>query len=415
MTTATGTAMTTVISGVQSTSSSGATGQTFTLTTGTDYADAAGSTRFNGTIADTFKFSGANDVVNATAATFNNTDVLADSSALDSDALNVTLGAAGVVLGSSVTGIENLLLTTSASNAGGNITWGTLSGLKTVTVTGAGTGVLDLTNTSTASGVAAVNSVDASGLTSTAGITFNASGRTGASATQDITVKTGGTGASTITTASGADNVTGAAGVDNVVTGAGNDTVNAGGGNDVVSGGVGDDVLNGEAGDDQLNGNSGNDTIDGGAGNDVILGNAGLDKLTGGEGADTFRFTEAADGNLKTITDFSVAQGDVLSFGRAALGLVGAVAGNDFAAGAGVVVNAAGANGTQNQIIVDTAANIATLNNSTNVVQGIAIETDTGRVLFDADSNFTSGVVVIGTIAPAQAALIAAANLTIVA
>lgn len=416
VTTATGTAMNTVISGVQSTSSSGGTGQTFTLTTGTDYADAAGSTRFNGTIADTFKFSGANDVVNATAATIGNTDVLADSSALDADALNVTLGAAGAVLGSSVTGIENLLLTTSASNAGGNITWGTLSGLKTVTVSGAGTGVLDLTNTSTANGVALANSVDASGLTSTAGITFNASGRTGASATQDITVKTGGTGVSTITTASGADNVTGAAGVDNVVTGAGNDTVNAGGGNDVVSGGVGDDVLNGEAGDDQLNGNSGNDTIDGGAGNDVILGNAGLDKLTGGEGADTFRFTEAADGNLKTITDFSVAQGDVLSFGRAALGLTGNTGGAaDFAAGAGVVVKAAGVDGTQNQIIVDTAANIAALNNSANVVQGIAIETDTGRVLFDADSNFTSGVVVIGTIAPAQAALIAAANLTIVA
>jgi Ca2+-binding RTX toxin-like protein len=56
------------------------------------------------------------------------------------------------------------------------------------------------------------------------------------------------------------------------------------------------------------------DTIDGGAGDDVIFGQGGDDSLTGGPGADTFVYTLAADEDNDQILDFSMAEGDLLSF-----------------------------------------------------------------------------------------------------
>ncbi|MDX1575434.1 MAG: hypothetical protein R3285_04525, partial [Kiloniellales bacterium] len=56
------------------------------------------------------------------------------------------------------------------------------------------------------------------------------------------------------------------------------------------------------------------DTIDAGAGNDVIFGQGGDDSLTGGTGADTFVYTLTADEGSDSILDFSVAEGDLLSF-----------------------------------------------------------------------------------------------------
>jgi serralysin len=51
----------------------------------------------------------------------------------------------------------------------------------------------------------------------------------------------------------------------------------------------------------------------GGSGADVLIGNAVSNQLTGGAGADKFAFATALGvSNIDTLTDFSVAQGDVL-------------------------------------------------------------------------------------------------------
>jgi len=76
-------------------------------------------------------------------------------------------------------------------------------------------------------------------------------------------------------------------------------------------------TLTGTSGNDTLIGGITDDTIVGGAGNDVIIGNTGNDTLTGGTGADVFKWNLGDDGAVGTpaadmITDFNVAEGDVL-------------------------------------------------------------------------------------------------------
>lgn len=166
-----------------------------------------------------------------------------------------------------------------------------------------------------------------------------------------------------------------------------------------------------------LIGNGIGNNIIGGAGNDTIIGGAGADVITGGLGADTFVFTNATPAD-NTISDFTVAQGDVLSFDISTLGLNAA----DFVAGAVTVVTVAqiealAAGGAANHIIVDTAAHIAAYTNADTKFAGaaLAIATDTGDVSYDANANFQAGAVVVGTVTAAQAALIAAGNLSLIA
>lgn len=72
------------------------------------------------------------------------------------------------------------------------------------------------------------------------------------------------------------------------------------------------------AADSILSGGAGADALVGGAGDDILIGGAGSDTLAGGLGADTFvwRLADVGDGNAPAphdvVTDFSVAQGDVL-------------------------------------------------------------------------------------------------------
>jgi Ca2+-binding RTX toxin-like protein len=109
---------------------------------------------------------------------------------------------------------------------------------------------------------------------------------------------------------------------DNVILGADrNDTLYGEGGNDVLAGnsgndhlygGVGNDMLYGGSGDDDLYGGPGNDYLDGGSGNDFLVGGEGSDILIGGIGADTFVFSALGGEGADTITDFSIADGDVL-------------------------------------------------------------------------------------------------------
>ncbi len=174
--------------------------------------------------------------------------------------------------------------------------------------------------------------------------------------------------------------------------------------------------VTGTTGNDSITATGGNDTITGGAGNDTITGGEGADVITGGLGADTFVFTNKAAAD--SISDFTVAQGDVLSFDISALGLNAA----DFVAGAVTVVTVAqiealAADGATNHIIVDTAAHIAAYTNAGTEFAGaaLAIATDTGQVMYDTDANFETGTVVVGTVTAAQAAQILAGNLSLIA
>jgi len=117
-------------------------------------------------------------------------------------------------------------------------------------------------------------------------------------------------------------NIIGSAFNDTLVGGVNNDTITGGLGADNLRGNSGADSLNGEAGDDSLDGGSGNDTLFGdtgndtlfgGTGNDTLTGGAGNDTLTGGAGADRFTYNATTEG-IDTITDFTIAQGDVLAF-----------------------------------------------------------------------------------------------------
>ncbi len=75
------------------------------------------------------------------------------------------------------------------------------------------------------------------------------------------------------------------------------------------------DILIGNDSDNSLSGLAGNDKLIGGAGKDTLLGGVGKDVLTGGKGADIFRFNSQATGKAiaDKITDFSKAQGDLIS------------------------------------------------------------------------------------------------------
>ena len=78
-----------------------------------------------------------------------------------------------------------------------------------------------------------------------------------------------------------------------------------------LTGSAEDDNLTGDSMNNILSGGNGADTLVGGAGNDTIVPGMGADTtLTGGEGADRFVIAKG-EGN-KTITDFSVTQGDKL-------------------------------------------------------------------------------------------------------
>ncbi|NKC32554.1 choice-of-anchor I family protein [Falsiroseomonas selenitidurans] len=133
----------------------------------------------------------------------------------------------------------------------------------------------------------------------------------------------------------GADRVVGDAGADTLLGGDDNDTMWGGAGNDTVVGDAGNDRILGDAGDDNLfgladddvilggadndfiNGGEGADRLLGQAGNDTIYGGLGADVLLGGAGADIFSFAafeESLRGQSDRIRDFSIADGDKISF-----------------------------------------------------------------------------------------------------
>jgi Ca2+-binding RTX toxin-like protein len=97
----------------------------------------------------------------------------------------------------------------------------------------------------------------------------------------------------------------------------------------VIGGGLAD-TLTGNTLANSLTGGGGNDTLDGGANNDTLI---------GGAGADRFRFATApnATTNRDVISDFSIAQGDIIELENAvftALTTTGTLAASAFFIGA---------------------------------------------------------------------------------
>jgi Ca2+-binding RTX toxin-like protein len=155
----------------------------------------------------------------------------------------------------------------------------------------------------------------------------------------------GGQNADTLRGGLGNDSLNGLNQNDLVDGGAGDDTLIGGGQNDTLIGGAGNDSLDGSAQTDTATFGAGNNTVNltlttgqntgegtdilinienlaGGDGNDSLTGNGfnnqldggnGNDTLTGGSGADRFTYNATTEG-IDTITDFTIAQGDVLAF-----------------------------------------------------------------------------------------------------
>jgi Ca2+-binding RTX toxin-like protein len=117
-----------------------------------------------------------------------------------------------------------------------------------------GSDIFDLSGFSSATGVGAINTFDATGGTDYVNVS-----------TADAGVTISGGGGSQIVVGSGF--------ADTISTGSGNDTINAGTGNDTITGGDGADSMDGGDGDDIFNIAGlqvGGDTIIGGSGNDTI-------------------------------------------------------------------------------------------------------------------------------------------------
>lgn len=84
----------------------------------------------------------------------------------------------------------------------------------------------------------------------------------------------------------GDDTLHGEDGSDNLMGGTGDDALFGHNGNDTLNGGAGNDDLQGSAGADEVHGGDGDDTVQGGLGNDTLFGGTGLDSLFGGDGDD---------------------------------------------------------------------------------------------------------------------------------
>ena len=112
------------------------TGGTFTLTAGTDLADAAGSS--SGGVVKSFAFTSFNDTVNGSLGTFASADSILDDSTTDSDSATVSVNA---TVAATIANIENLNLKMAAGSPVVQFT--NVSGTKAVNVTGTVNGELD--------------------------------------------------------------------------------------------------------------------------------------------------------------------------------------------------------------------------------------------------------------------------------
>ena len=181
---------------------------------------------------------------------------------------------------------------------------------------------------------------------------------------------TGSSGANSLSGLGGNDVIRGGLGNDVLDGGDGNDTLDGGSGADTMTGGIGNDIFlvdslidvvsesaaggvdtvqttvsytlgaelenltltgssvihgTGNSGANILTGNGVGNSLNGGSGNDTLDGGAGNDLLTGGLDADIFLFSTASLGGIDNLTDYSIAQHDVLDVSDLLIGYTGTV------------------------------------------------------------------------------------------
>ncbi|MDB9544924.1 calcium-binding protein [Microcystis aeruginosa CS-1036] len=261
-------------------------------------------------------------------------DTFNDTGASGSDTINVT-GALSTFLSFGVAGTNYTLINGSLPTSAG----ATYQGIEifkgnnfAINGTNNGSNIFDLSGFSSATGVGAINTFDATG------------------GTDYVNVSTADAGV-TITGGGGTQIVVGSSFADTISTGSGNDSINAGAGNDTITGGDGADSMDGGDGDDTFNIAGlqvGGDTIIGGTGNDTIR-NTGAGALSissfgpSGSGTTaTYSSIETLDGNNQAING-SNATNEVVNLSL--IGQVLNVTGVSMADGADTVWTAASHSG----------------------------------------------------------------------
>ena len=223
---------------------------------------------------------------------------------------------------------------------------------------------------------------------------------------QDIAITAG--GLITLSGTANADTID----LDGIKTSANGYTLNAGDGNDTITGSAamtGTQTINGDAGNDTITIGAYAATVNGGAGNDTIIGGAGADIIAGGAGNDIIKLgaSKTTDGDVVSLKDINAAADADTIYGFTTTDDTIILTNTSGAASAAptALVNIAGIAGLAiTNVIADTAANLGasgvSIGDQSAVFTngGYAFETDTGKLYFDADGDFTSGVVLVGTI-----------------
>ena len=163
---------------------------------------------------------------------------------------------------------------------------------------------------------------------------------------------------------------------------------------------------------------TGIENVIGSAGTDYIVGSSSANTITGGAGVDTINGGAGAD----TIVLYTVAaNNDVITFVAAddRLGLPALT--TDLVVGTALTIqNVAGKASAANRVVVDTIGNLGaagvTLGDLSAYANDVhyAIASDTGAVFYDADGNWTAGVIAVGTITAGAAAALTVANFIVV-
>ncbi|WP_370217380.1 hypothetical protein, partial [Thalassolituus sp.] len=166
--------------------------------------------------------------------------------------------------------------------------------------------------------------------------------------------------------------------------------------------------LTGTAGVDVLIGSTEGDFIDGNQGNDYIYAGAGADTVDGGPGVDNIFLgpNDGAADTVRMVGRYGVDRAGIWDFET---GLDTIVVDNTASVANGTspsaLVSVAGLNGLAiNNIIADTSTNLGvnavTVGNVSGIFTsgGYAFVTDTGQLLYDADGDFSAGVISAGYI-----------------
>ncbi|SFL48942.1 DUF4214 domain-containing protein [Rugamonas rubra] len=358
--------------------------------------------------------------VQTTAGNAGSAAVAAGTLALSNFAANGTLELTGAITGASSVAVKGATLATDDTlnirlNGSANLVNTaalTVSNVETIkiTTTDSSSDAVSLTNPAAASTillnaadattitVSGNHGVDFSGSTLTKVTSLDASGvvATGADSTATA-AQIGTAGAVTFSTA-----VT-----DKVVTikgGNGADVLSAASVNDatLLASGATIATIDGGAGNDSIIGTAGKDALSGGAGNDTITGGVGADVLSGGAGNDIFKF-ETLDGSDSTLAKTDVISDFVANtYGNGTAGAAGTGAvTSDATLRTGDIIDLNVDTGTFSKVVVSVQTNAAdatvflqNTGTSTTDTIAVALDSTTGKLYIDLDSNGTADTVI---------------------